>query len=268
MKRILLAAVALLSLDMAAAQAQTTTLLGPSLYETYSGAPFSGGLCAPAYNGEASPPSNACPNTLTYTQSFGVPNALYSQTGAVTAGGLIALTIPAAPSGQYWLMSISFQGYSNYSGTGDVWVPVLKGSGNSSIALFPDPTTDYLGGFGPATKGSPLGPTTEVVPFGTHGTGVIDGDITVGGAYTLAITDLLAPYHGALDTLPGALGYPGLNSTLPPDVPSPQISEFFLTVSLTAAPEPASLALLAGAATLLGAMRFRRRSQRASGTAA
>ncbi len=284
MKRILLAAAALLSLDVAAARAQTITLLGPSNYETYSAVPFFGGLCAPAYIGEPSPPSNACPNAATFSTLitpghpthnppippvYG-PNSLYTGAGPITSNGLIDLTIPAPPSGQYWLIGIGIQGNPNYTGTGDVWVPVLKSPANSTIALYPDPTNDSLDGYGPAIPGYPLtppGPTTEVVPFGTYGTGLLDGDITAAGNYTLAISDLLATFAGALDTLPGELGYPGLNSSSPPDVASPQIGLFSLTVTLTPAPEPASLVLLGVAASLLGAVRLRRRGQRPGSTA-
>lgn len=100
-----------------------------------------------------------------------------------------------------------------------------------------------------------------------------------GVTYTLGITDLVEQYINQTDLLPGLLnssyayldGGP-VGGHLPLGLPGIGVSGYntgtlAFTVSLTAAPEPASLALLGGAVTLLGAIRRGRGSQSAAGPA-
>jgi hypothetical protein len=91
----------------------------------------------------------------------------------------------------------------------------------------------------------------HAIGLSNEGTGQLDAHITVGGSYTLGITDLLEQYFGMADELPGLLGYPSLNGGTVNNADS----QFFLTLSITATPEPASLALLGGGVAFLGMLR-------------
>jgi hypothetical protein len=202
--------------------------------------------------------AEAVPSTIYYSTSTAIPQA----PGAIASGGFNTnggLCIPGTTTSG--IICAAFGG--DTAGTLTNGLIELKAStlgiGNYILAF-------TLTGLGSASAGSiwdvtlvngSVGTSLGVTKLVSQATGTPSGSFSTtilgNGTFDIGITNLLEQYVGHVDTLPGFLGNPGLNSTT--GTVTFTSAAFSLTATVSPAPEPVSLALLAGSVAALGAVR-------------
>jgi hypothetical protein len=165
----------------------------------------------------------------------GTTNCVPTGLGVSTpnSNGLISISGLTTGIGNYTISVTLNNGDTSLSSKGSVWDVTVVSSG----------------------VGTALGNgITTIVPITSYGGGTVSGVVSGNGTFTIGITDLTEQYYSATDNLPTALGAStGDGGTL-----GFTYSEFALSYSVTPAPEPASLSLLAGGIAALGTLRRRR----------
>jgi hypothetical protein len=250
-----------------------------------------GGLCNPGTLTNKNPMCPDIPGLI----DGGVQ---YLSGGTTSSSGLLTFALPGVgvdglAGGQSWLMTISIQANTADTRTGDVYDLTLCQGALSACTTPSEFSTNFVTSVALPNPSYPTVPAATpllgmcygniggVCPSTVDGndvdTGLTAGAFTLvasaGSSYTIGITDLLEQYiqNGnnvpatTFDNLPGLINpsYSALDA--PTDNPSNTVGSGYDTsvlqfvVTLTPIPEPASLALLGGAVTLLSAVRRSRR---------